>query len=348
MAFAAAKGSFTAGDDFAVPARAAAQSSLRGSSVSGGTIREFVRGGVRGALSLIAASLVVAHCAHGQDAWGPRAQDGPSQGRARAADVGGLFQLSGSAVTPYAQRQQLINSLPMDRLTGEARNRILDVANSPTLYRRLPTQAIDCDRDMFLFLSRNPEVLVGIWELMGITKVQTTRTGPFQFDASDGTGTQCHVDLIYGDPSMHIYLAEGSYDGKMVAKPIKGRGVFVLRSSYAEGATGRNTVTGTIDCFVQIENLGADLVARTLSGLIGRSADYNFVETARFMAQVSEASEINPSAMLDVATRIPQVSEATRAQFIQQISSLASKGSRRSVQTAERQTAARTFNTQAH
>jgi hypothetical protein len=237
--------------------------------------------------------------------------------------------------TPYAQRQQLISSLPMDRLTNDARNRILEVANSPTLYRRLPTQAIDCDRDMFLFLSRNPEVLVGIWELMGITKVQTTRTGPYQFDASDGNGTDCHVDLVYGDPTIHIYVAEGSYDGKLVAKPIKGRGVFVLRSSYAEGATGRNTVTGTIDCFVQIESLGVDLVARTLSGLIGRSADYNFTETARFISQVSEASEVNPAAMLDVAARIPQVSEATRAQFVQRITSLASQSDRRAAQSAE-------------
>ena len=36
---------------------------------------------------------------------------------------------------------------------------------------------------MFTFLSRNAEVLVGIWELMGITSVKTRRTGPYQFEA---------------------------------------------------------------------------------------------------------------------------------------------------------------------
>ncbi len=245
------------------------------------------------------------------------------------------LQLPGSASSPYAQRQHLIASLPMDRLTQDAQQRILNIANSPTLYRRLPTQAIDCDRDMFLFLSRNPEVLVGIWDLMGITKVQTTRTGQYQFDAEDGSGTKCKVDLVYGDPATHIYIAEGSYDGKLVAKPILGRGVFILRSSFAEGAAGGTTVTGTIDCFVQIENLGADLIARTFSGLIFRSADHNFTETARFIAQVSEASQRNPPAMIDVATRIPQVSEPTRRQFIQLIMAVAAKGTERRVQTAE-------------
>jgi hypothetical protein len=228
----------------------------------------------------------------------------------------------------------LIASLPLQRLTPDAQQRILSVATSPTLYRRLPAQAIACDREMFLFLARNPEVLVGIWDLMGITKVQATRTGPYQFDAVDGSGTTCHIDLVYGDPSMHIYVADGSYDGKLVAAPIRGRGVFVLRSSYAEGAQGQTTVTGTIDCFVQIENLGADLIARTLSGLIGRSADHNFIETARFMAQVSQASELNAPAMIDVATRMPQVNESTRREFIRLITKLAGKEAPTTLQTA--------------
>ena len=121
---------------------------------------------------------------------------------------------------------------------------------------------------------------------------------------------------MYGDPNLHIYVTDGSYDGKLVAKPIRGRGVFVLRSSYSTSASGNTTVTGVIDCFVQIENLGADLVVRTLGGLIGRSADKNFIETARFISQVSQASEMNPPAMTDVAQRMPQVSDPIKQEFM--------------------------------
>lgn len=242
----------------------------------------------------------------------------------RAERGGFLFNKSGNkSPNSYQQRQQVIAGLPIQRLTRQAQNRILSIANSPTLYRRLPTQAIDCDRDMFLFLARNPEVMVGMWELMGITKVQTRRTGPYQFEALDGSGTRCQVDLVYGDPNLHIFVAEGSYDGKMVAKPIRGKGVFILRSNYATSADGRTTVTGTLDSFVQIESLGADLVARTLSGFIGRSADNNFIETSRFMAQVSQASQKNPPAMLDVAERLPQVIDPTKRQFVNVITTVA-------------------------
>ncbi|NND98554.1 MAG: hypothetical protein HKN47_14635 [Pirellulaceae bacterium] len=228
-----------------------------------------------------------------------------------------------SGLSSSAQRKEVLRSLPLNRLTPAARERITDIANSPTIYRRLPTQAIECDCDMFLFLTRKPEALVGIWELMGITQVQSQRTGPYQLEAVDGAGTTCKVDLIYGDSNLHIFVADGSYDGKMVPKPIRGEGVFVMRSSYGKTVSGQPTVTGTIDCFVKFDNLGADLVARTLSGVIGRSADNNFIETARFVGQVSHASAQNPPAMIDVAQRLPQVDEVTKKQFADVISTVA-------------------------
>ena len=214
-----------------------------------------------------------------------------------------------------ALRDASLRRLPMKRLTRSAQKRILEIAESPTIFRKLPTQAIDCDQDMFLFLTRNPEVLVGMWDLMGITNVQCKRTGPYQMDASDGSGTTCKIDLVYGDPTTHIYIANGSYDGKLVARPIRGSGVFVVTSDYVSTGDGESKVTGTIDCFLQLDSLGADLIARTFSGLIGRSADKNFVETARFMTQVSQAAQRNPTGMLDVADRIPQVSDQKRQEF---------------------------------
>ena len=221
------------------------------------------------------------------------------------------------------QRQEVIDALPMSRLTPQARRRILSIADSPTFYRRLPTQAVSCDRDMFLFLTRNPDVLVGIWDLLGITKVRIERHGPYQLEAEDGSGTTCKVDLVYGDPNLHIFVADGGYEGNLTTKPITGKGVFVLRSHYAVNAEGGTTVTGKLDCFVNFDGLGVDLVVRTLSGLIGRSADNNFVETARFIAQISQSAETNPPAMIDVAQRMPQVGPATKVQFVDVISTVA-------------------------
>ncbi|KAA5542727.1 hypothetical protein FYK55_14480 [Roseiconus nitratireducens] len=223
------------------------------------------------------------------------------------------------------RERDLIRSLPLDRLTPQARQRIFAVTDQPTLYRQLPTQAIRCDEELFLFLTRQPETIIGIWDLMGITKVQATRTGPFQMDAIDGSGTSCHVDLLYGDRNLHIFVADGMYDGKFTQKPITGKGIFVLQSSYAKAADGSTTVSGSLDCYVKFESLGADLIARSLGGLIGKSADHNFTETAKFISQISQACETNPNAMLEMADQLPQVDGTTKARFARVIVSVAAK-----------------------
>jgi hypothetical protein len=284
---------------------------VKGTLVAGGSVQTFFRGCCLCALGVLT-----------QASFAPAAERG-----------GFLFRSEKGYRSSASQKKDVIASLPMARLTPQARQRILSVAGSPTIYRRLPTQAIDCDPEMFTFLARNAEVMVGLWELMGITSVQTQRTGPYRFEAVDGTGTKCSIDLIYGDPNVHIFVADGSYDGKMVTKPVRGRGVFVLRSSYATSSSGRTTVTGTIDCFVKIEGLGADLIARTLSGLIGRSADSNFTETAKFIAQISQASEMNTPAMTDVAYRLPQVGDDTRQQFVDVIRAVSRRGWERNRKT---------------
>lgn len=230
--------------------------------------------------------------------------------RNQANPGGGHFRVGSSE-----HRQSIIDAMPLERLTAEARTQILEIAEKPTLFRQLPDQSIACDQDMFLFLTRNPDVLVGLWELMGITQVETRRTGPYQMEAIDGAGTTCLVDLVYGDAQQHIFVVEGAYDGKMTPAPIRGKGVFVLRSDYGIDESGQTTVSGTLHCFVQLESLGLDLIARTFSPIIGRSADSNFEQTARFISQVSQSSAHNPSAMLDIAARLPQVEPPTRQAF---------------------------------
>jgi hypothetical protein len=224
---------------------------------------------------------------------------------------------------PETEREDALRAVPFERLTPQAAAEIRAIVQRPTLYRRLPTQGIDCDPKMFLFLVRYPEVLVGIWDRMGVSKVETRRLGPYKLAADDSAGTKCTIDLIYGDTKIHVYVAQGVYTGAMAPRPVTGSGVFILRSDFGPGANQRTTVTGTLDCFMQLDNLGADLLARTLSGVIGKTADHNFMETARFMSQVSQASEKNPAGMRDLAMELNTVELPTRHAFATTIIDLA-------------------------
>ncbi len=233
---------------------------------------------------------------------------------ARAQTGGGTNGPAGGD-TPVSKRQEAITAIPMSRLTPAAQQRITAVTSRTTLYRHLSQQTIECDADLFLFIVRNPEVLVGIWDLMEITQIQTQRLDTYQLRAVDGSGTDCTVDLVYGDAAVHVYVADGFYEGKLVANPINGKGVFVLRSTYRTDALGNTVVEGTLDCFIQIEQIAADLILRTFGPLIGRTADGNFAETARFIDQLGTNARRNPSGLEELARRLPQVSEPTRQRF---------------------------------
>lgn len=239
--------------------------------------------------------------------------------------AGGLAATSGSSVAASPEeREQALMAIPFDRLTPVATNTIREIVDRPTIYRRLPSEMIDCDPKMFLFLVRNPEVLVGIWDRMEVSQVQTQRIGPYQLTADDNAGTKCTIDLVYGDSKTHVYVGKGMYTGPMAPRPITGSGVFILRSEYVQTADG-TTVQGTLDCFLKFDNLGADLLARTLSGIIGKTADHNFSETAKFLSQISNASVRDPARMRDLALELPQVNQPTRKAFADTIIDVAAR-----------------------
>ncbi len=55
------------------------------------------------------------------------------------------------------QRAAAIAAIPVTRLTPAARDRISGIVQRPTFYRHLPTQTIDCDPDLFICVTRQPE-----------------------------------------------------------------------------------------------------------------------------------------------------------------------------------------------
>ncbi len=205
--------------------------------------------------------------------------------------------------------------IPFQRLNPNATELVRDVVNNPSFFRRMPPQEIDCNPEMFTFLVRRPEVMVNIWELMGITQVSTKRTSPYSFLANDGVGTTAKCDLIYGDENLHIYYGTGNYDGSMTPRKMTGRCVCILQSRTSHDQLGASTVAGTMDVFLKLDNFGADLLTRTLGPLVSKTADANFVETAKFMSQISQICANNPAAAQGLAEQLENVDRTVRQEF---------------------------------
>jgi hypothetical protein len=212
-------------------------------------------------------------------------------------------------------RDKAIQSLPLDELTSETRRKLLAVCERPTLFRRLPQQSICCDPTLHVFLIRNPEIVVNIWQLMEVAHMTADRQGPYLWKGSDGAGTICDVELMYGTNDLHIIYSDGFYEGSLLKKKLMGRCVMCLRSGYAYGQDRRPYVANRLDLFLQIDNLAADAVARTLSPWVGKVADANFRESCIFASKLSQTAEQNPAGVQRLCDRLDNVQPPVREQF---------------------------------
>jgi len=205
--------------------------------------------------------------------------------------------------------------MPLDKVDPELRQKIAVVVNKPTVFRRLPIEVIECDPKLYLFLIKNPEVVVNIWEVMGISKVTLRRTGPKMFAASDGTGTRGNLVYGYSDHDTQLIYAEGSYEGPLFSRPLKAQCVLLLKSAYIRETNDRYYVTNRLDAFIHIENAGIDLLAKSFQPLVTKSADINFTETAAFVSTVSRTAEANTRGMVRLANKLKRVEPELRQEF---------------------------------
>jgi hypothetical protein len=226
-------------------------------------------------------------------AVGPSQPDGSEQARANAEQA-----------------------IPFDKLKPETRAKLLSVVDRPTLYRRLPIQSIDCDHDLHVFLVRYPEVVVNIWQLMGISNIQAKRTADFTIEGSDGAGTTSKIDLVYGTPDLHLFFCEGSYEGPLFRRLLTGRSVLLLRSGYSFDRAKRPIVTNQLDVFLAVDNAGAEFLTKTLHSTVGKTIDSNFTETTKFLTRVSDAAERNGPGMQNLAAKLNNCNEDVRRGFV--------------------------------
>ncbi len=158
-----------------------------------------------------------------------------SAAQTRAADP---FLIDAQSTDEF--KRDAFNRIPLQAMTPEAQTKIKGVVQGATYFRRMPQRSIECDQELFKQFVRYPEILVGIWDAMGATKVQVDRTAPFVFQADDGAGTKCNVELLYGNDSVHVYYSTGDYTGKLVPKKIDGRSVCVVHSAPKKQQTESN------------------------------------------------------------------------------------------------------------
>jgi hypothetical protein len=239
----------------------------------------------------------------------------------------GSYAASGEPTSSRAARDEAVRAIPWRSMAPNDRRTTQVIIKNASFYRRLPTRVIDCDPDMFSFLLQHPEVVVDVWRVMGISQVTLeklpagTHSGGSAYRGTDGAGTTGTVRFLFsnwgpGAQNMAVVYADGKYEGKPFIAPLKAQSILLLRTGAVQETNGRHYVTVRVDSFVRVEQLGVELIAKTVQPWISKTADHNFIETLSFLSNFSRTAERNPQGMQRLATRLALVDEPTRNELV--------------------------------
>jgi len=227
-------------------------------------------------------------------------------------------------------RKDAITTLPLDHLSVDDQQRVQSVVSKASIYRRLPTRVIRCDPELYQFTLENPEIMVGIWKLLGLEDFALQRTGQQSYQIEDGAGTLGNVEFLYRSHDTYLVYGEGIYDGPMFMKPVQGACVILMKSGFVRETDGHYYVTGRLDVFVRFDRGStADILAKTFSPLVGFVADHNFTQTMAFIQSLSDAAEVNPLGMQRLANKLTDIPEDMREEFISMTARVAQRADNR-------------------
>ncbi len=238
-------------------------------------------------------------------------------GAARAQTDPSIQGDPNKASTSRAARDNAVQSIPFDRLTAEGKQKVNWVIQNTSVFRRMPIRVVQCDADLYLFLVEHPDVVVNIWEVLGVSHLTMRQAGPDAYRVTDDIGTTGSIQYLYRSRDTHVLYVDGTYTGSMFGHRVRGRGLMVLKSGYVRDVEGRCFVTSRLDAFMNVEPDGAEFLTKTFQPIVGKIADTNFLQTVGFLACLSRTAEMNNPGVQRLSAKLAKVSPEARQQFAQ-------------------------------
>ena len=220
--------------------------------------------------------------------------------------------------TPSGREAQdaALQAIPWERLEAASRSKAEEVVAGATLFRRMPVEVIQCDPQFFLFCVHHPEVVVHIWQVLGLSRMKLHPTPQDTYQVDDGMGTRCEMQFLFRSPELHLIYAQGSYEGPILKRKVHGRALLVLHSPVRQQEDGKTWIACRLDTFLQMEPGAAEVLTKTLHPFIGRVSDYNFKQTARFVEELWLCGQRNPGQLERLASRLEGVSPELRQELV--------------------------------
>ena len=212
-------------------------------------------------------------------------------------------------------RAQAILAIPQQKLNETAQRKVQKVLSDISMYRRLPIQVMPCEEELFTFVTRHPDVVTNLWQLMNASKIQVKELGAERFYLEDGAGTRGVIECLYRSERYVLIYVVGTYEGVPFPNKVKGNGLLILQQVPTVNAEGQPQLAVRLDAFMHIDNAGVDRLVRSFQNLVGRVADHNFNQTVTFMSVLSRTVCYNGDGVKRLSERLDQVQPQVRKEF---------------------------------
>jgi len=231
------------------------------------------------------------------------------------------------------EMQASLKKLPWNELSPTIQTKIKHVVAGAPLFRRLPQQTVYADPEIYHFLLQHPDVVIGFWEHWGATQLSLREVKENHFVLKETTGTAAAVEVLYRTNDLCIVYAKGEYRGPLIAKPYHGEVLLFLRTQFTRDSMNEPMVVCDLDAFVQINSLGADVLAKLFFTSLAKVADSNFEVTVSFVSQVSKAASHSNTALKGSAEEIASIRQDVYEEFCDVVDRTAMRFARRNQPT---------------
>jgi len=197
----------------------------------------------------------------------------------------------------------------------------------------MPQQRVYTDPEIYQFLLRHPDMVIGFWEQLGATQLSLREVRENQFVLRETGGTVAAIEVLHRTDNISIVYARGEYRGPLLSTPYQGEVILVLRTQYTRNEMNEPVVIADLDAFIQINSLGVDMLAKLFFASLARVADSNFEVTVSFISQVSRTASRNPETLKEATEEITSIRQEVGAEFLDVVDRVAMRFARRNQPT---------------
>ena len=242
-------------------------------------------------------------------------------------------QTTNPAQVMMQEMQDSLKKLPWNELSPATQTKIKHVASGSPLFRRFPQQSVYADPEIYTFLLRHPDMVIGFWEHWGATQLSLREVREDCYLLKETTGTSATVEVLYRTQDVCIVYAKGEYRGPLITKAYPGEVILILRTQLTRDSMNEPMIICDLDALVQINSLGADVLAKMFFTSLAKIADSNFEVTVYFVSQVSKAASHNAAALKGSAEEILSIRQEIFSDFCDVVDRVAMRFARRNQPT---------------